>query len=273
MNVSRTAQYVAFYRALEDSERRRAPLFRDPFARGFLPRGLRLAIAASRIGVLRAALERYADRRAPGARTSAIFRTRFIDDAVRSAIDDGATQLVILGAGFDSRAHRLVLPPTRVFEVDRAPTQAAKRAGVSSSTREVHYVTVDFQKDDVLARLAATGWSEREKTVLVWEGVSNYLDEAAVRGVLGLVQRAPSGSTLVMTYIHRGAIDGSVSFEGAALLRESVRTLGEPWTFGATPEDIAALGRAHRLTVQRDLGADEYRRAYREAWEQARRAG
>lgn len=56
-------------------------------------------------------------------------------------------------------------------------------------------------------------------------------------------------------------------------MRESVRALGEPWTFGATPEDIAARGRAHRLTVQRDLGADEYRRAYREAWEQAQRAG
>src|SRR2546423_2417393 len=131
MAASRTAQFVALYRALETSEPRRAPLFRDPLAAGFLSRGLALAERASRVPALRGWVERYADHRAPGSRTSAIARTAYIDDAVRAAVRDGIDQLVILGAGFDCRIHRMSeLAGVRVFEVDRADTQAVKRAHV-----------------------------------------------------------------------------------------------------------------------------------------------
>ena len=119
MAASRTAQYVALYRAMETYERRRPPLFRDPFARRFLDRPLALAVSASRAPGLRSLLERYADHRSPGSRTSAIARTAFIDDAVRTAIAAGIDQVVILGAGFDCRAHRLPeLSRVDVFEVD-----------------------------------------------------------------------------------------------------------------------------------------------------------
>src|SRR5262245_42088196 len=126
--VSRTAQYVALYRALETVERTRPPLFDDPFATAFLPARLAFLARIARIPFAHAWLSRYADRRAPGARTSAIARTRFIDDVVRARKPE---QLVILGAGFDCRAHRL--PELRrglVFEVDRLETQAVKRAAV-----------------------------------------------------------------------------------------------------------------------------------------------
>src|SRR6185436_3328813 len=107
MSVSRTARYVAFYRALESIERRRPPLFHDPFATAFVPPNLQAALRVARVPFAHRLLSRYADRRAPGARTSAIARTRFIDDVVRARLDAGVRQLVILGAGFDCRAHRL----------------------------------------------------------------------------------------------------------------------------------------------------------------------
>src|SRR5689334_1348485 len=103
--ISRTAQYVALYRALETEETSREPLFRDPFAVAFLPAPHRAVVRLSRIGAVRSVIERYADFRAPGSRTSAIGRTRFIDDFVRREQAQGARQLVILGAGFDCRAH------------------------------------------------------------------------------------------------------------------------------------------------------------------------
>ena len=87
MAASRTAQYVAFYRALETA--RPSPLFRDPFATAFLSRGLAFAVRASRAPVVRGVLTGYADYRAPGARTSAIGRTCFIDDLVRRRTRDG----------------------------------------------------------------------------------------------------------------------------------------------------------------------------------------
>ncbi len=90
MATSRTAQFVAFYRALETTETSREPLFRDPFAESFLTGPLRLALSAARVRPLRAVLVRYADWRAPGARTSAIGRTRFIDGVVRDRVAGGA---------------------------------------------------------------------------------------------------------------------------------------------------------------------------------------
>src|SRR5262245_28418089 len=127
MAVSRTAQYVALYRALETVERH--PRVRDPYAITFLSPDFARAVRMARIGAVRRLLTRYADARAPGARTSAIARTLFIDDVARDAATAGVREVVVLGAGFDCRAHRLAeLAGATVFEVDRADTQEWKRA-------------------------------------------------------------------------------------------------------------------------------------------------
>ena len=263
MAVSRTAQYVALYRALETTVRGRAPLFHDPFAKRFLARRYALLVAATSYSRrARRALERYADSRAPGARTSAIARTAFLDDVVREAVARGVRQLVILGAGFDCRAHRLPeLMAVRVFEVDRADTQAVKRE-VLAVERAVQYVAVDFQKDDVATSLVAAGWDPEQPTCFLWEGVTNYLVEEAVTQVLAWIGSTAPGSTLAFTYIHRGVLDGSVAFPGADKLVSNVRGLGEPWTFGIHPDELRAFVARAGLVVRENLGADEYRRRY-----------
>lgn len=266
MAASRTAEYVALYRALETSERRREPLFRDPFAAHFLADSHAVALRLANLPGARGLLERYADWRAPGARTSAIGRTRFIDDVVRAEIARGTTQLVILGAGYDTRAHRLPeLEDAAVFEVDRPETQQEKRrriAGLAGARESVHYVAVDFQKDDLGERLEAAGWRADRPSVFIWEGVTNYLDEAAVAAVLGRVGRTATGGAIVFTYIHRGVLDGSQRFDGADKLVDNVRRLGEPWRFGLVPAELAAYVARFGLQLEQDLGADEYRARY-----------
>src|SRR6185436_12874121 len=178
MAASRTAQYVAAYRAIESLEPQ--PHFRDGFAVAFLAPELTRLVRAARLPTLRSLVKRYADRRAPGARTSAIARTCYIDDVVRSAVRAGTRQFVILGAGFDCRAHRLPeLRDSVVFEVDRAETQAVKRLALAhaplSARDDVCYVPVDFLRDKVSDRLAETSWDAAAPTLFVWEGVTNYL--------------------------------------------------------------------------------------------------
>jgi methyltransferase (TIGR00027 family) len=264
-SASRTAGYVAFYRALETVERRRAGLFADPFATRFLSRPLKLFVAAARVPVIHGWIARYADRRAPGARASAIARTRFIDDVLRARVADGVRQLVVLGAGFDCRAHRipeLRASSVRVFEVDRPETQAKKRAclaQVIAASDDVAYVAVDFLRDDVAARLAGAGWDPVRPSLFIWEGVTNYLDRDAVEKVLSWIGRAARGSTVVFTYIHAGVLDGSVHFEGGALVQANVQRLGEPWTFGLRPDEVAAFIARFGLVLRENLGADEYR--------------
>lgn len=268
MAASRTAQYVALYRALENTERRRKPLFRDVFASSFLPQRLRIALRLGRVAPLRRALERYADYRAPGARTSAICRTRFIDDAVRAAIGEGIRQLVILGAGFDCRAHRLEeVTNVHVFEVDHSDTQEMKREQLervrsSLVRRDVQYVAVDFLRDDLTRQLVLSNWSRRDRSVFVWEGVSHYLSKEAVESVLSCVGGCRSGSKMVFTYIHRGILDDPATFEGGSTMLRNVQRLREPWIFGLEPREVPAFVERFGLIVEEDVGADDYRARY-----------
>jgi methyltransferase (TIGR00027 family) len=126
---SRTAEYMALFRALESAQPADRRLFEDPNAARFLRPALRLVAIAARRPALRAAIVAFIDRRWPGPRLSGVVRTRVIDDFVVSAIDGGCTQLVLLGAGYDTRATRLAqVSPAVVFEVDHPATQARKRA-------------------------------------------------------------------------------------------------------------------------------------------------
>jgi methyltransferase (TIGR00027 family) len=261
MAASKTAQYVALYRAFETLEPGRPPLFRDPYAPKFLSPGLRLAVWAARAPVVHDLLERVADWRSPGARTSAIARTAYIDDAVRAARARGVSQIVLLGAGFDCRAQRMAeLAGAQVFEVDRAETQSAKRAQLPGST--ARFVAVDFLRDEVGERLAAAGFEPRAPSLLVWEGVTGYLSEAAVERVLRWIATLAVGTRVVFTYLHGGLLDGSIEFPGGAHMLDLVKRLGEPWTFGLHPDAVAGFVARCGLTLRDDLGADDFRRRY-----------
>jgi methyltransferase (TIGR00027 family) len=136
-------------------------------------------------------------------------RTLTIDDAVASATRDGVRQVVTLGAGLCARAWRLAdLEESTVYEVDHPATQHYKRTrldGLIPKAQGLRFVSVDFEKDDLLHSLEATGHDASARTTWVWEGVTPYLTPAAIAGTLGIIreQSAP-GSVLVMTYYAPG---------------------------------------------------------------------
>ena len=118
------------------------------------------------------------DRRVPGARSSAVARTRFIDDAIAARLGEQTEQLVILGAGFDSRAYRLPgLRGITVFEVDHPDTLATKRRALERALRalpkHVHFVPTDFNQRELATVMAEAGYRESLRTFFVWEGVTN----------------------------------------------------------------------------------------------------
>src|SRR5262249_61954745 len=117
--ASRTAEYMALYRAMESARPCGRRLFTDPFAIHFLRPVLRRAAVLCRGPLFAVAVAWYADRRAPGARTSAIARTRPIDDVVFQALTDGIRQVVKRGAAVDCLLDRLTGIDSVVgFEVD-----------------------------------------------------------------------------------------------------------------------------------------------------------
>jgi len=255
---------MALFRALESARPQPHRLFVDPCAAAFLPRPLRVVAAISRLPPLGAAICRYIDRRWPGARTSAVARTRFIDDAVEAALRDGCRQVVILGAGFDARAYRMeTMRAVPVFEVDHPSTSATKRAVVGralgAEPSHVRFVAVDFDAGPWDRALAAAGWDPQRRTLVIWEGVSNYLTGAAVDGTLRWCGRTAPGSQAIFTYIHASVLDDPGAFEGTERLFATLRDTGEQWTFGVDPADLDSFLAERGLELQSDLGATEYR--------------
>jgi methyltransferase (TIGR00027 family) len=261
---STTAEFMALFRAQESSLPKRERLFNDPLAVSFLGKRLRLICGLFRVPLLRILLTRFIDARWPGARTSGIARTRLIDDWASDEVAAGAQQVLILGAGFDSRAWRL--PAFRdlpVFEVDHPATSAVKRKQIEelgASTSRVTFVPIDFDRERLSDTLLNAGFQGGRRTLVIWEGVTNYLTAEAVDATLRWVGALAEGSRLIFTYVDADVLGGSNRFQDAARPRLAVKSAGEPWTFGFHPRELPLYLKERGLQLSKDLGANEYRR-------------
>jgi len=242
-------------------ERRR--LFNDPFAVSFLSPRLRAASALFRVPFVRLLLARWMDARWPGARTSAIARTRLIDEWASAAATAGMRQAVILGAGFDCRAWRLTaLRDLPIFEVDHPATSAEKRrliGELGAPTERVAFAPIDFERESPPEALAKVGFDADKRTLVVWEGVTNYLTADAVDATLRWIATLAEDSRLIFTYVDADLVNGSDRFKDAAGARRAVTGVGEPWTFGFRPEALPAYLKERGLRLVEDMSANEYR--------------
>jgi methyltransferase (TIGR00027 family) len=200
-----------------------------------------------------------------------IVRTKFVDERLKKAIEDGVTQVVIMGAGWDTRAHRFteLLRNARVFEVDQPATQNWKRRRVSEAIGQdpanLTYLPIDFRHQTLAEVLAAAGYDPKQKTFFIWEGVTMYLPEAAVRDTLRWISQQAPGSSVVFDFAYRSLIDAisqmhspdwKPSNEYASVGAERIRQItkwGEPWIFGVpndgSKEFLNELGLEHRETL------------------------
>jgi len=159
-------------------------------------------------------------------------RTVHIDTSMRDCLMGGATQVVVLGAGLDSRAYRFGAQYRNVtfYEVDFPPTLKFKtervRQVLGRIPKDVRYVPVDFTKDDLKTQLEHAGYREQGKTFFVWEGVVYYIPESAVRATLQFVaDHSAGGSRIIFDYAL--ATNRRINNPGDLFAR-----WGEPFVFG-----------------------------------------
>jgi methyltransferase (TIGR00027 family) len=258
---------MALFRALETARPKRERLFEDPFAKRFLGWKYRAVVEAARIPAMGRAIRAYIDRQWPGARASGVARTRWIDDELRTALCDGAEQVVILGAGFDTRGYRMEeLRGKRVIEVDHPNTMRVKRARLAGCERRcgerVTRVPVDLSRDSLEDALRRGGYDRGAKTVFLWEGVTNYLLEAAVRRTLGTIADAAPGSWAIFTYVHSDVLRAPEKFAGGLRLTRMLEAIGEQWTFGLNPAEANDFVASSGLRLIEDVGSVNYRARY-----------
>jgi methyltransferase (TIGR00027 family) len=203
---SLTALGIALMRAIESSRPEDERLVYDPYARHFISPILWLA---GRFFVRSG----YSERRGPGVTGFLAARERIIDDTLRQALAEGACQVVLLGAGYDTRPYRMPeLKSVPVFEVDHPATQEHKRrrlqAILPAIPPNVTFVPIDFNQQSLAGSVLPAGCSRKEKTVFIWQGVIYYLDPDAVDSTLQFItNHFPAGSRLVFDYALQSHLD------------------------------------------------------------------
>jgi methyltransferase (TIGR00027 family) len=260
VDAASTAEGAALLRAAGTHEP--DPRVRNPdwMAARFVDWGLRLP-ALVKVPGLRRLVPRFVESQVPGAYYFETARTHHLDALVRQAAD-GLAQLVLLGAGYDSRPYRMAdeLRDARVFEVDLPGLSARKREKVRSIVGEppanVTYVEIDFTTQDLAERLSAHGHERDARTLYVWSGVAPYLPEDAVREVLAFVGSQPRAA-IAFDYVFREVVEGDDAYYGAPELLARLHRMGEPMRSGiprgATAAYLAGLG----LELEEDLGPRE----------------
>lgn len=207
----------------------------------------------------------------PGERPSNLMsmmshRTDFFDRSIRDSLsrnENSPKQFVVLGAGYDTRCYDLDLPKDldiQCFEVDMAPTLNAKRkalelAGIPHD--HVIFVETDFNQGTWMETLLASGFNPNLTTYILWEGVTMYLVEKAVRDTLSLVSTLPRGSAVGVDFFSEDMLKGNGPYEKMSkAMHRAIRYYSESLIFGVpTGEQLSAgvesLARDSGLTLSR----------------------
>jgi methyltransferase (TIGR00027 family) len=213
---------------------------------------------ASRLSGYVPALFEYPARRPTPFGEAVAARCEFFDQALLSHASVGA-QVVILGAGWDTRAYGLLAGRSvDLFEVDAPATQAVKRAAIEKTgldASRVNFVPCDFNRQSWLDALRDHGFDPDKRAVILWEGVTMYLEEHAIESTLRTVTSLPAGSCIAFDFFSREWLDSPAGKR----LRRSVQAIyGEPWIFGF-PVMPDFTGRLREELEKRGLALRDHR--------------
>jgi methyltransferase (TIGR00027 family) len=183
----------------------------------------------------------------PGILEYVLARTRLLDEVFVDALDRGFPQIVLLGAGMDTRALRFQdrNRGTAVFELDIEATQRCKldvfRAKKVRLPKELVFLPINFNNESLGRVLSEAGYRENQQTLFLWEGVTMYLEPEAVDSMLAFIRTgAAEGSIVAFDYVRAAVLRGEGHFYGGRKASETVARTGEAWEFGI--EDGAIQG-------------------------------
>lgn len=267
---SSTAELVCGWRALGSLMPADRRILDDPYARAFLGLRRRLSLAAAEQlpTWLLTRLFRRADQMLGGVMTFVLARHRAIDDLLSKHRD--LEQVVLLGAGYDTREARLSseLGGRSLFVVDHPATLRRRRklAGRAFDGRPRTHtieVEVDFARQDFAERLLDTGFVSGVGSFWIWEGVSMYLEEAAVRSTLASIARLSTPGSLLVFDTWCPPARGLPRVLAHQLPSLAMDFLfSEPLRFAPRPEALRALLEEHGLKLLESIAAPELAARY-----------
>ncbi len=200
----------------------------------------------------------------PGAVEFIVSRERYIDDFLKTCLAEGFEQVVILGAGFDTRAYRTSgIEKVRVFEVDHPATQSVKlkrlKKVVDPLPANVVFIPVDLDTQSLAECLFAKGYDERVKTLFIWQGVTMYLTAEGIDSTLSFIAtRSGPGSAAIFDYFY----DETLRDMRMDSAKRITRTIGENIVFGIDEGQIESFLTSRGFRDMRNADAEELERLY-----------
>ncbi|MCO5382570.1 MAG: class I SAM-dependent methyltransferase [Methanosarcina barkeri] len=264
---SKMAEMIALHRVAESRKPEGERICYDPYAVHFVDPEV-LAFAASNPDKTKEMSEYY-ERLFPGLANSIRARVRYFDDFVRTSIDEGLRQLVILGAGYDTRAYRIegLKGKVKVFEVDHPNTQSVKIEKVKEIfgflPECVMYVPVDFEIENLGERLIVQGFDRSLKTLFLMEGLVMYIPLEAVDETLSFIAKnSGKGSAVLFDYYPESVVDGTCKLEAGRNILDYTVQQGEPLKFGIKEGMVEPFLAERGFSRVQNVTAEEYKKMY-----------
>lgn len=262
---SKMAERIALIRAGESKKPEDERVCYDPYAIHFISPKMLEFIRSNPAGY-KAEIERL-EHLFPGLANSAVIRVRYFDDVVKKSVDEGLEQLVILGAGYDTRAYRIDgLEKIKVFEVDHPGTQCVKirkiREIFGSLPGHVTYVPMDLEADEPGRQLLESGYDSSLKTLFVTEGLIMYLRPETVDGILSFIlNNSGKGSAIIFDYGTSGPASAEDNASAAGKnIRDYTENKGESLRF--LLEEVEAFLSERRFSRVVNITGEDYKKVY-----------
>lgn len=243
--ASLTAEAVCFFRALEHTRPPANRIVDDPFAVRMLSKSL-AGFASS--PAIRHAVAQSGTMGLGGLQRFVAARHRVIDETLLAFVAGGGNQVVILGAGYDTRAWRFgaELHGTTVWEVDLPSTQARKQVLVHRgrigdvATKPPRFLPIDFEHQDLGQTLGDDGVDSTARVLFIWEGVTMYLPEQAVRAALRTMATIGGPGSEVIFDAWTAPAGGARRWVRRQLSK-GLAFFGEPLKYSLPQEDAATM--------------------------------
>jgi methyltransferase (TIGR00027 family) len=197
-----------------------------------------------------------------------IARTKYIDEIFQNAIRNNFSQILIFGAGFDSRGIRFLgNAQSRLFELDSPLTQEAKIKQLEKRKipvpKNIHYVPIDFTKESIRKKLDENGFEKDKKSLFILEGLVLYLDENSVRDIFRIIKEYSSnGSLVVFDYIYSSILRRENRYYGESDMFNMAKNASEAWTFGIEEGEIEAFLKSLDLKLVEDYNSRDLEERY-----------
>lgn len=264
---SKMAEIIAFHRFGESRKPEGERIFYDPYAVNFVdPETLAMAVSNPE---KTKAMSEYYERLFPGLASSIRARVRYFDEFVKNSLKEGLEQLVILGAGYDTRAYRIegLKEKIKVFEVDHPDTQRVKIGKIKeifgSLPDHVIFVPVDFETDNFGERLFEQGYDRSQKTLFILEGLIMYIPPEAVDEILSFITKTSGkGSSVIFDYYLESVVDGTCELEVGKNIHNFLVQVGEPLQFGIKEGMAESFLTARGFSQIRNITDKDYQNMY-----------